>query len=140
MKMILMGMNHESAPVEVRELLAVDEPGPLLQKLVSSDEIEEAAIFSTCNRVEVLVLTRSLENARHRLVSFFNRDLTRDDHSVEFELDYVTYEYRDGEAVSHVLRVASALDSMVIGKPQFMGQTKADNRLYVGSGDGWTIL
>ena len=140
MKMILMGMNHESAPVEVRELLAVDDPGPLLQKLVSSDEIEEAAIFSTCNRVEVLVLTRSLENAHHRLVSFFNRDLTRSDHSVEFELDDVTYEYRNDEAVSHVLRVASALDSMVVGEPQILGQTKDAYRLAVECGACGPIL
>ncbi len=140
MKIILMGMNHESAPVEVRELLAVDEPGPLLQKLVNSDEIEEAALFSTCNRVEVLVLTRSLEGARHRLLSFFNRDLTRNDHSVEFELEDVTYEYRDDEAVSHVLRVASALDSMVVGEPQILGQTKEAYRLAVECGACGPIL
>ncbi|MFV1978004.1 MAG: glutamyl-tRNA reductase [Myxococcota bacterium] len=138
--MILLGMNHQSAPVEVRELLAVDEPGPLLQKLVASDEIEEAVLFSTCNRVEVLVLTRSLESARLRLVSFFNRDLTRDDHSVEFELDDVTYEYRDNEAVSHVLRVASALDSMVVGEPQILGQTKEAYRLAVECGACGPIL
>jgi len=139
-KMILMGMNHESAPVEVRELLAVDEPGPLLQKLVNSDEIEEAVLFSTCNRVEVLVLTRSMESARHRLLSFFNRDLTRDDHSVEFELEEVTYEYHDNEAVSHVLRVASALDSMVVGEPQILGQTKDAYRIAVECGACGPIL
>jgi glutamyl-tRNA reductase len=138
--MILLGMNHESAPVEVRELLAVDEPGPLLQKLVNSDEIEEAVLFSTCNRVEVLVLTRSLDGARHRLRSFFHRDLTRDDHSVEFELEEVTYEYRDNEAVSHVLRVASALDSMVVGEPQILGQTKEAYRLAVECGACGPIL
>jgi len=139
-KMILLGMNHESAPVEVRELLAVDEPGPLLQKLVNSDEIEEAVLFSTCNRVEVLVLTRSMESARHRLISFFNRDLTRDDHSVEFELEEVTYEYHDNEAVSHVLRVASALDSMVVGEPQILGQTKDAYRIAVECGACGPIL
>jgi glutamyl-tRNA reductase len=139
-KMILLGMNHESAPVEVRELLAVDEPGPLLQKLVASDEIEEAVLFSTCNRVEVLVLTRSMESARHRLLSFFNRDLTRDDHSVEFELEEVTYEYHDNEAVSHVLRVASALDSMVVGEPQILGQTKDAYRIAVECGACGPIL
>jgi glutamyl-tRNA reductase len=138
--MILLGMNHESAPVEVRELLAVDEPGPLLQKLVASDEIEEAVLFSTCNRVEVLVLTRSMESARHRLFSFFNRDLTRDDHSVEFELEEVTYEYHDNEAVSHVLRVASALDSMVVGEPQILGQTKDAYRIAVECGACGPIL
>jgi len=139
-KMILLGMNHESAPVEVRELLAVDDPGPLLQKLVDSDEIEEAVLFSTCNRVEVLVLTRSLESARHRLRSFFHRDLTRENHSVEFELEDVTYEYRDTEAVSHVLRVASALDSMVVGEPQILGQTKEAYRLAVECGACGPIL
>jgi glutamyl-tRNA reductase len=138
--MILLGMNHQSAPIEVRELLAVDEPGPLLQKLISSDEIEEAVLFSTCNRVEVLVLTRSLESARLRLISFFNRDLTRDDHSVEFDLNDVTYEYRGNEAVSHVLRVASALDSMVIGEPQILGQTKDAYRLAVECGACGPIL
>jgi glutamyl-tRNA reductase len=139
-KMILLGMNHQSAPVEVRELLAVDEPGPLLQKLVNSDEIEEAALFSTCNRVEVLALTRSIESARHRLISFFHRDLTRDGHSVEFDLEEVTYEYRDNEAVSHVLRVASALDSMVVGEPQILGQTKEAYRLAVECGACGPIL
>jgi glutamyl-tRNA reductase len=138
--MILLGMNHETAPIEVRERLAVDEPGPLLQKLVASDEIEEAVLFSTCNRVEVLVLTRSLESARHRLLSFFNRDLTRDDHSVEFELEEVIYEYRDNEAVSHVLRVASSLDSMVVGEPQILGQTKDAYRIAVECGACGPIL
>ncbi|MFB3118193.1 MAG: glutamyl-tRNA reductase, partial [Myxococcota bacterium] len=122
--MILLGMNHLSAPIEVRERMAVDEPGPLLQKLVDSDDIEEAVLFSTCNRVEVLALTRSLESARHRLRAFFSRDLARGDHPADFDLDQVTYEYRDGEAVGHVLRVASALDSMVVGEPQILGQTK----------------
>jgi glutamyl-tRNA reductase len=138
--MILLGMNHETAPIEVRERLAVDEPGPLLQKLVASDEIEEAVLFSTCNRVEVLVLTRSLESARHRLLCFFNRDLTRDDHSVEFELEEVIYEYRDNEAVSHVLRVASSLDSMVVGEPQILGQTKEAYRIAVECGACGPIL
>ena len=140
MKMILLGMNHRSAPIEVRERLAVDDPGPLLQKLVDSDDIEEAVLFSTCNRVEVLALTRSLESARHRLRAFFKRDLVRDGHSVDFDFDEVTYEYRDGEAVSHVLRVASALDSMVVGEPQILGQTKDAYRAAVECGACGPIL
>jgi glutamyl-tRNA reductase len=138
--MILLGMNHQSAPVEVRELLAVDDPGPLLRKLVDSDDIEEAALFSTCNRVEVLVLTRSPESARHRLGVFFSRDLTRQGHSVEFDFDEVTYEYHDSEAVSHVLRVASSLDSMVVGEPQILGQTKEAYRIAVECGSCGPIL
>ena len=140
MKMILLGMNHLSAPIEVRERMAVDEPGPLLQKLVDSDDIEEAVLFSTCNRVEVLALTHSLENARHRLRAFFRRDLARDDYAADFDLDQVTYEYRDGEAVGHVLRVASALDSMVVGEPQILGQTKDAYRAAVECGACGPIL
>ncbi|MCH8890640.1 MAG: glutamyl-tRNA reductase, partial [Myxococcales bacterium] len=138
MKMILLGMNHLSAPIEVRERMAVDEPGPLLQKLVDSDDIEEAVLFSTCNRVEVLALTRSLESARHRLRAFFSRDLARGDFAPD--LDEVSYEYRDGEAVSHVLRVASALDSMVVGEPQILGQTKDAYRAAVECGACGPIL
>ena len=138
MKMILLGMNHQSAPIEVRERLAVDEPGPLLQKLVDSDDIEEAVLFSTCNRVEVLALTQSLESARHRLRTFFSRDLARGDFAPD--LDEVSYEYRDGEAVRHVLRVASALDSMVVGEPQILGQTKDAYRAAVECGACGPIL
>jgi glutamyl-tRNA reductase len=138
--MILLGMNHETAPIEVRERLAVDEPGPLLQKLVDSDDIEEAVLFSTCNRVEVLALTRSLESTRHRLHAFFGRDLARDDHFADFDFDAVTYEYRDGDAVSHVLRVASALDSMVVGESQILGQTKDAYRAAVECGACGPIL
>ncbi len=140
MKMILLGMNHQSAPIAVRERLAVDEPGPLLRKLVDSDDIEEAVLFSTCNRVEVLVLTRSLESARHRLRAFFRRDLPREDSFPDLDLDEFTYEYLDGEAVSHVLRVASSLDSMVVGEPQILGQTKDAYRAAVECGACGPIL
>jgi glutamyl-tRNA reductase len=138
--MILLGMNHQSAPIEVRERMAVDEPGPLLQKLIDSDDIEEAVLFSTCNRVEVLAMTRSLEGARHRLHSFFSHDIARDDHPGDFDLNEVTYEFLDGEAVSHVLRVASALDSMVVGEPQILGQTKDAYRAAVECGACGPIL
>jgi len=124
-RIALLGVNHRSAPLEVRERLAVDDPAPLLRKLVASDEVDEAVLFSTCNRVEVVVLTRNLEAARHRLRSFFRRDLAgggplpggRD-------LDDCVYEYADGDAMRHLLRVACALDSMVVGEPQILGQTK----------------
>jgi len=123
-KIILVGLNHRSAPLEVRERLAVDDVAPPLQKLVGSDEIDEAVLISTCNRVEVVALTRNPEGARHRLRSFFRSDLKGggpgDDSSIEDHL----YEFTEGEAMQHVLRVASALDSMVVGEPQILGQVK----------------
>ena len=53
MKILLLGMNHKSAPLDVRERFAIDDPTPMLQKLVACDEIDEAVVVSTCNRVEL---------------------------------------------------------------------------------------
>jgi glutamyl-tRNA reductase len=123
-KIILVGLNHRSAPVEVRERLAVDDVAPPLQKLVAGDEIDEAVLISTCNRVEVVALTRDLQAARHRLQSFFRRDLDGGDAGDVSIRDEHLYEFAEGEAMCHVLRVASALDSMVVGEPQILGQIK----------------
>ena len=140
MKVVLLGMNHESAPIGVRERLAVSEPTPLLEKLVASDEIEEAVLFSTCNRVEVVALTRSPDAARLRLQSFFARDLAENDLPAGHDLASLTYAYEDGHAVRHVFRVASALDSMVVGEPQILGQTKDAYRAAVDCGACGPIL
>jgi glutamyl-tRNA reductase len=123
-KIILIGLNHRSAPLEVRERLAVDDVGPPLQKLVACDEIDEAVLISTCNRVEVVALTRSADAARHRLRSFFRNDLDGGNPGDGSQLEDHLYEYADTEAMRHVLRVSSALDSMVVGEPQILGQMK----------------
>jgi glutamyl-tRNA reductase len=123
-KILLLGMSHRSAPLELRERLAVDEPAPLLQKLARSEEIDEAVLFSTCNRVEVVAVTRSLEAARLRLRAFFARELAGEPALAGELLDGHLYEHVDGDAMRHVLRVASSLDSMVVGEPQILGQTK----------------
>jgi len=124
MKIVLMGLNHRSAPVDVRERLAVDDVAPPLQKLVASDEIDEAVLISTCNRVEVVAVTRNVEAARHSLRSFFRRDLDRSGAVDNVDLDGHLYEFTESEATRHVMRVASALDSMVVGEPQILGQMK----------------
>jgi len=138
-KLLLVGMNHKSAPLALRERLAVEDATPVLQKLVSSDEIDEAVLISTCNRIEVVVLTRNLDVARMQIRGLFRRDLARE--SVDDPLlEQSLYEHRDGEAMRHVLRVASALDSMVIGEPQILGQTKAAYRTAVDCGASGPIL
>jgi glutamyl-tRNA reductase len=139
MKILLVGMNHRSASVELRERMAVDAPAPLLQKLTRSDEIDEAVLLSTCNRVEVVALTRDPEAARLRLQSFFARDLARD-LPEPGKLDQHVYVFDDAEAVRHVLRVASALDSMVVGEPQILGQTKEAYRVAAEAGCCGPIL
>jgi glutamyl-tRNA reductase len=141
MKLLLLGMNHRTAPLDVRERLAVRDPVPLLQKLVSDHDIDEAVLLSTCNRIEVVALTRSPDAARVRLRSFFRRELGGEEAGLsQRALDELLYEYRDGEAMRHVLRVASALDSMVVGEPQILGQAKDAYRAAVECGASGPIL
>lgn len=132
MKLLLLGMNHTTAPVEVRERFAVSEVTPVLQKLSDADEIEEVVIVSTCNRVEVVVTTRQPEAARLRLGDFFaTGGGAHPEH---------LYEYWDREVVRHVFRVASAMDSMVVGEPQILGQLKDAYRDAVESGTCGPVL
>jgi len=123
----VLGLNHRTAPVEARERFAVADPAPLLAKLVTTDEIDEAVLISTCNRVEVVALTRRPDAARLRLRSFFRRELGGDEIAASEDgrvLDGMLYELHDANAMRHVLRVASSIDSMVVGEPQILGQMK----------------
>jgi glutamyl-tRNA reductase len=140
-KLLLLGMNHRSAPLEVRERFAVEDPAPMLEKLVAGGEIDEAVLLSTCNRIEVVVSTRNTEAARMRLRSFFRRELAGGEELLpERILEESLYEHRDGDAMRHVLRVAAALDSMVVGEPQILGQTKDAYREAVECGASGPIL
>ena len=141
MKVMLVGMNHRSAPVEVRERVAVDDVTPALTKLLASSEIDEGILLSTCNRTEVVVVTRSPDAARLRLQSFFRRDLADEGEAIgPEELGDFLYEYADAEAIGHLLRVASSLDSMVVGEPQILGQAKAAYAAAVDCGASGPIL
>ncbi len=132
MKILLIGMNHRTAPLEVRERYAAVDPGPALRKLVSCDEIEEAVLVSTCNRVDLVVTTQRIEDAVSRLHRFFRADLLDgDSQAAAPSLEEISYEHRGSDAVRHVFRVASSLDSMVIGEPQILGQMKDAYRIAV---------
>jgi len=140
-KILLVGMNHRTAPIEVRERFAVEEPGPWLAKLVAGEEIEEAVLLSTCNRVEVVVTTRRLEAARHRLRSFFLRELGRGEPLPEhLSAHAVLYEHVDIDAVRHLLRVAASIDSLVVGEPQILGQVKDAYQTAAESGASGPVL
>jgi glutamyl-tRNA reductase len=139
-RILLVGMNHRSAPLELREKLAVDDPAPALRKLVACDEVDEAVLFSTCNRVEVVVVTRALEAARLRLRSFLARELAAPGELTPGRVEAHLYEHLDGDAMRHVLRVACSLDSMVVGEPQILGQTKDAWQAAVDCGAAGPIL
>jgi glutamyl-tRNA reductase len=114
----LIGVNHNSAPLALRERLVVSEEQlpQAVQTLVQQPGVEEGMVLSTCNRVEVLTTTRQGADLRGFLRSYFGLSSEA--------LDSHLYEYEHREAVRHVFRVASSLDSMVVGEPQILGQVK----------------
>jgi len=119
MRFQLIGVNHHSAPVEMRERLAI--PESLLpdacRDLTAHPGIEEGMVISTCNRVELVTHTT---NGAADLRGFL-----REHFQVKAdELEPHLYEYREKDAVRHVFRVASSLDSMVVGEAQILGQVK----------------
>jgi len=120
---VLMGLNHKTAPVTVRECLAFseDETSVALKALQESPAITEAMLISTCNRVEVLMATSDTSSAADTVKIFFSK--FKNLPVSEFEKSLYIHEGDD--AVRHVFRVASSLDSMVVGEPQILGQIKA---------------
>jgi glutamyl-tRNA reductase len=120
MNIVLLGLNHKTAPIELRERLAI---GPLqleeaTRSLVQAPGVLEGMILSTCNRVELLT---SQEANAPDLLEFVGSYF-------DIEPKLLTphmYEYRQENAVRHLFRVACSLDSMVIGEPQILGQVKS---------------
>ncbi|MFB3777469.1 MAG: glutamyl-tRNA reductase [Bryobacteraceae bacterium] len=123
MRLAITGLNHKTAPVEVREKLAFDERAlpNAFRELRSQDGIDEALILSTCNRVEVAVTTGDDADPQPWLAEF----LARSGHIEPQALEPHLYHYEGREAVRHLFRVAASLDSMVVGEPQILGQMKA---------------
>ena len=122
MALFVSGLSHRNAPVELREQLAVDEDKlrELLGDIAGAGIAREAIILSTCNRVEVYAVADVPGETRAALFRQLCRHRGVDPSSVEA----VLYTYAEGDAVRHAFRVASSLDSMVIGEPQILGQVK----------------
>jgi glutamyl-tRNA reductase len=115
----LIGVNHKTAPVEVRERLAIPDSRlpDALKRFTHHPGVDEGMILSTCNRVELLAQT---QNGGADLRAFLRDYFQLDASSLEPHL----YEYREQDAVRHLFRVASSLDSMVLGEAQILGQVK----------------
>ncbi|MGS1118622.1 glutamyl-tRNA reductase [Rhodanobacter sp. UC4436_H3] len=120
MPLIALGLNHLTAPVSLREQVAFDEDAAsaALRELASEPGIEEAMILSTCNRTELYVGVA--EGAEDIPQVWLNRH----HHLTPGKLDEFLYRHEERDAVRHVFRVATGLDSMVLGEPQILGQVK----------------
>ena len=122
LEIVLLGLNHKTAPVELRECLAFskEEISAALKAFQESPAINEVVLISTCNRVEILLATDDKSNAMDAVKIYLS----------EFkklpvaEFEKALYIHEGDDAVRHIFRVASSLDSMVVGEPQILGQIK----------------
>ena len=122
MHIVALGLNHQTAPVATRERLAftAEELPKVLQRLKDEVQLSEALVLSTCNRVELYGVTDTLNDCHERMIKFL-----ADYHQIEAKsFSENLYFHTDSEAIHHGFRVASSLDSMVVGEPQILGQFK----------------
>jgi glutamyl-tRNA reductase len=121
MKLLLAGVNHRTAPLHLRERLAYrteEIPGALME--IQARGAKEALILSTCNRVELTAALDDNFSVETLIESLLSR---RTGLSVDEILPHI-YRYENSEAIRHLFRVASSLDSMIVGEPQILGQLK----------------
>jgi glutamyl-tRNA reductase len=123
MQFSLIGLNHRTAPIEVREKLCFSEEAlpDALRAVASLPNVREAMILSTCNRVEIMARSEGeAANAVPDMVKFLAHYHQRSHAQIEPYL----YHHEQGAAIRHIFRVASSLDSMIIGEAQILGQIK----------------
>ena len=134
MSLFTLGINHTTAPIQVRERVAINAQNLrlALQKLMTVPQVDEAAIISTCNRTELYCDINPADDGKKEILSWLNtfHNLTPDDTQ-----PYV-YDYFHASVVRHIFRVACGLDSMVLGEPQILGQLKS---AYQGAAQAGTL-
>ena len=136
--LLIVGVSHRTAPVAVRERLAVepDAVPAALAELTALAPVREAAMLATCNRVEIYVAVEDADRAANSLAEV----LARRAGVAVADLAEHLYQHRDSAAVRHLFRVASSLDSLVVGEPQILGQTKQAYEAAVQHGTAGSLL
>ena len=126
MALFALGINHRTAPLPVREQLAFqgEELRRALADLASDGSVHEAAILSTCNRTELYLQAEAPQAASAWLAQY-----RRPSHGTHYEIEPYLFTHPERDAVRHAFRVASGLDSMVLGEPQILGQMKDAARI-----------
>ena len=126
-EVILVGLNHRTAPVELRERIAFPEEGldRSMETLYNLSNLDEGLILSTCNRVEIYAATKDSEKGVEEIKDF----IAQQHHLHVSEFEDTLYVLQGEESVKHLFRVASSLDSMVVGEPQILGQIKGAYRV-----------
>ena len=127
MNIVVVGLSHKTAPVEVREKLSIPEPQleSAIADLVSYPHIAEAAILSTCNRLEIYIVTPETEQGLREVTQFLSEHSNLPLHSLRQHLFMLLH----SDAVMHLMRVAAGLDSLVLGEGQILAQVKNTHNL-----------
>lgn len=135
---ILLGLNHKTAPVEIREQLSFsyDQVVEALKALRGEAVLKEVMVFSTCNRVEVLMVAEDPALAVDATKNFLSEYKKIPIHTFE----NLMYTYVADESVRHLFKVASSLDSMIVGEPQILGQIKQAYHLATSNKTSGVIL
>jgi len=138
MSVLVLGVNHRSAPLEVLERLSLDDSAAakLVHGLVASDVVREAVVLSTCNRTEVYAVAERFHGAHGAL-----HDALCDVAGLSrIELDPHVYSFHDDAAVEHACAVAAGLESLVVGESEILGQVRDAVELARGEGAVRTTL
>jgi glutamyl-tRNA reductase len=135
MNIVVVGLSHKTAPVEIREKLSVpdDAKEKAIAQLRGYPHLEEVAVLSTCNRLEIYVVAKETEHGVRELTQF----LSEWSHIPLAELRHHLFVLLHQDAVMHLMRVASGLDSLVLGEGQILSQVKHTHKLaqqYDGAG------
>ncbi|MBD2019705.1 glutamyl-tRNA reductase, partial [Leptolyngbya sp. FACHB-36] len=127
MNIAVLGLSHKTAPVDVREKLSIPEPQyePAIAALCSYPHIDEVAVLSTCNRLEIYIVTSETEHGIREVGQFLS------DHSKLplYQLRPYLFTLLHEDAVMHLMRVSSGLDSLVLGEGQILAQVKHCHKL-----------
>ncbi|MDY6861604.1 MAG: glutamyl-tRNA reductase [Thermodesulfobacteriota bacterium] len=122
MEILILGLSHKTAPIEIREKLSFSskELESSLGEITGLPDVREGLILSTCNRVEILAASDNPQRAILNLKKFLSESRDISIYDIEPHL----YTYYSEKAIQHIFKVASSLDSMVVGEPQILGQLK----------------
>jgi glutamyl-tRNA reductase len=134
MSLLVIGINHRTAPVEVRERVVFEATRlpDALRELRSLPDVEESIIVSTCNRTEIYCVSEAGQVELGKWLESY--------HQLGTDIHHCLYQHRELEAVTHVFSVASGLDSMILGEPQILGQLKDAYRTAKQAGTAGPML
>ncbi len=136
-KVLLIGVNHKTASVDIRERLALKGgDAPAINLFAGLPQLEELVFLSTCNRVEVISSTKDPDDAKDAVKRLWMEKAGMDRGLIDSSL----YSYEGRDAIRHVFKVASSLDSMIVGEPQILGQLKDAYRKAVEAKTSGAIL